>query len=155
VGAELAVAVDHLGPAVEHRGQQPGNVLRVVLQVGVEDHHVVTRRRLGGLAHGGALALVARLHHDGQARVVEAPENLGRRVPAAVVDDDEFDLARVGDVKRLLDRGGHPRFLVVHRHQDGQLDHRRTLPSPPIRQRGAGRANGRAPLPTDHSFAEE
>ena len=53
--------------------------------------------------------------------VVGAAEDLAGAVPAAVVDHDQFDLARVVDRQRLLEGIRDAFFLVVDRHEDRQL----------------------------------
>jgi hypothetical protein len=121
VAAEGAIAVDHGGPPVEHRVEQLGDVLRVVLQVGVEDDHVVALGVVDRRPDGRALAGVALVGDDPQARVVGPAEDLTGAVPAAVVDHDQLDLTRIVDRQCLLESIRDAFFLVVDRHEDREL----------------------------------
>jgi len=56
---------------------------------------------------------------DAQPRVGETGQRRpGVRSVAAVVDEDELDVAQVRDVEHPLDGGGHGGRLVVDGHQD-------------------------------------
>jgi hypothetical protein len=106
VPAEAAVAVDDLRLALEDRLQQAWDVLGVVLEVGVEDDHVVA---VGGVDRGAdrrALAPVALVADHPQAVVVPRVQDRGGAVEAAVIDDDELDLAGVLHRECLLERLG-------------------------------------------------
>jgi hypothetical protein len=105
----------------QHRAQQGRKVLRRVFEVGVADDHVRTGGEGARGAHRSTLAAVARVGPQREAGVVEPGERLGGAVPAAVVDDDQLELARILHVQDPLDDRGHGRGLVVHRHEDGQF----------------------------------
>jgi len=126
VPAEGPVAVDHRGLALHHRLEQPGDVLRVILQVGVEDDHVVAVGLGDGCADGGALAHVLGVVNSVQAGVVATAQDLGGAIGAAVVDHDELHVTGVDDRQRLLESLPEPDFLVIDRHQDRKL-HRNSL----------------------------
>ncbi len=121
MAGERAGAVDHLGLALEHRAQQRRQVLRRVLEVGVAHDHV----RAGGLGRRGpdrrALAAVDRVGVHRHPRVVEPGQQRGGAVRAAVVDDDQLDVARVGHVEHPLDDDLDGLGLVEDRHEDRQL----------------------------------
>ena len=70
MAAEGAIAVDDGGVPVEDRLQQARDVLRVVLQVGIEDDHVLTLGVVDGGLDGRALAGVALVGDHPQPRVV-------------------------------------------------------------------------------------
>jgi len=120
VAAEGAVAVDHVGLTVEHRLQQGRDLLRCVLQVGVAHDDVAAGRRGRGGADGRPLAPVDRMLDPVDPGVDQGVQHTHRAVCAAVVDDDEFDVARILHVENPLDRRRQRRFLVENRHQDGQ-----------------------------------
>src|SRR5262249_786621 len=95
VAAEGAVAVNNLGPTVQHRIEQPGNVLRIVFEVGVEYDHEVP----GGVRHSGpdrrALALISLVGDHPDAWIIDRAEDLRRAVAAPVVHHHQLDLAGV------------------------------------------------------------
>ena len=60
--------------------------------------------------------------------VVEAGQHVGGAVAAAVVDDDQLDLARIVARREPASRALAMRaLLVVDGHEDGQLHHDSTL----------------------------
>ncbi len=118
MAAEGPVAVDHRGPPVEHRLEQPRDVLRVVLQIGVEDDHVIP----GAVARRYGWRRPCRRCARGCAadpRVVERGEHIDGGVAAAVVDDHELDFTGVVHRQRLLEGIRDAGLLVVDRHEDG------------------------------------
>ena len=84
-------AADHIVALVD-LVQQQGNVGRVVLQVGVQRHDHVAARQIKASSEGCRLAKIAAKADDFQVRVAFVPraQLLPARVPAAVVDDDDF-----------------------------------------------------------------
>src|SRR5207244_13259440 len=112
--ATESLATDHTGTTGEDGFQQAFDVLRVVLQVGVQNHHVLAGGRLHSGADRGTLATVARMHHQGHPRIVHCAEHLGGAVAAAVVDNHELDLARIVDVQGLFDGSGDACLFVEH-----------------------------------------
>ena len=68
-----------------------------------------------------AAPLPALVGDDPQAGVVRATEDLAGAVPAAVVDDDQLDLAGVVNRQCLLEGIRDAFFLVEDRHEDRKL----------------------------------
>src|SRR3954452_20950394 len=116
----LAVADHHVRPPLEDRMDELGDVMAVVLVVGVRvDDDVgaeLERRVEPGLEARGQPLVVRQAHH-----VVDAllARDLDRAVGRAVVDDQPFDLVEALDASRELAQGGGEGLLLV---QAGDLD---------------------------------
>ncbi len=123
------VAHDHLGAAVQPL-DEPGDVLEVVGEVGVEHHDVLALGRGEPGQVGAAVAAARFVDHAGAGRLGER----GTAVLGAVVGNDhlaaEVVLLEHGsgagdallDVRRLVQTRDH------HRHEHVGLDRRRGLP---------------------------
>ena len=94
---DLLPAADHV-EVVLHLGQEPGDLVRIVLEVGVEGHHQLAAGLGEAGAQGRRLAEVA-------AEADAAHLRIGRGQPAdhvpgavgrAVVDEDHVQLVAVG-----------------------------------------------------------
>src|SRR5262249_43736578 len=101
--------------------EQLQDVVGGVLQVGVEDEHVVAGGQGRRGPHGRALAAVDRVLGDHHARVIDAGQDLAGVVDAAVVDNDNLDITRITDVEEPFDGDANGCRLVVGGHQDRQL----------------------------------
>ena len=145
--AVLAVAADHVVPVVDFR-QQFGNLLRRVLQIGVERHDHLAAGALEGRHDRHVLAEVAvevDHAHLFRALLVEIPQQCERIVAAAVVGKKDFvGLADPVEHRRQTRKQCRQVFLfVVHRYDDCEigLGHaifsRRVRPS--LRSPGPGR----------------
>ena len=119
-----ARAVDDLRLAPEHRVQQLGPVLGVVLEVGVLHEHEVAGDVLEPAADRGALAPVALVGDDAHGAVGELAQHVAGAVGAAVVDDEDLELERQLDRAHATHDLHHRVALVEHGH-----DHRE-LPEP-------------------------
>ena len=120
-----AHAADVVGAGV-HRGEQLADLLRRVLQVGVERDDALAAHALEAGDDRHVLAVVRVEQHD--ARHVRPRGELvlqqrGRAVAAAVVDEDHF----VGDAERVerriqpREQRRQPGLLVVDGDDDGEL----------------------------------
>ena len=89
-------AVDDLGLALEHRVEQPGPVVGVVLEVGVLDQHQFAPGRLETGPHRRALARVGPVGDDPHGRVLQGGQHLVGPVRRAVVDDHHLEVSRAG-----------------------------------------------------------
>ena len=80
------------------RGQEAGNLARVVLQVGVERHHQLAARGLEAGRQGRRLAEVAAKADAAHARIGggQPADHLPRAVGRAVVDEDDVQVVAVG-----------------------------------------------------------
>jgi hypothetical protein len=96
-----------------------GDVARVVLEIGVLDHHDVTLRVREAGADGGALAAIGRMEEHADLAARDAAEDVPGAVERAVVDDE--DLLRVRQRLHALQDLPDARRLVVDRHDDRKL----------------------------------
>jgi hypothetical protein len=95
----------------------------VVLAVAIHHHHHRRARGQHARADGAALAGVARVPHDAQARQV--PRRVGQAleggVTAGVVHHDDLVVPVREGGGDLTGQGGGGAFLVVEGHDDGDL----------------------------------
>src|SRR5215208_463688 len=127
VGGEAAYAEDDVAIAGREWTEELSNVGGVVLEVGVEDRCPSATGMLDCRSHGGPFAAIAVMKDDPHlgAPVVVAEEPSGA-VGGAVVDHDQFSRGdRQVGVQRLADGIRNRGALVVDRHQDCQLWHKR------------------------------
>jgi hypothetical protein len=123
-GPVRAHAVHHVDVGAAGLLEQIRDHLGRVLQVGVEADQVVTEGALEAGREGRLVPAVAQqpdhpqLGPGGGLR----RQQLGRPVPAAVVDRDEFvaHVERVQHRSDTVEEDGQHGFLVVHRDDDGQ-----------------------------------
>jgi hypothetical protein len=116
----LAVADDHVGAALDDRGNELGDVVAVVLVVGVgvdDDVGAELQRGVEPRLEAGGQALVVRQLDD----VVDAvgARDLDRAVGRAVVDDEPLDRFEAGDLTGEVCQRGGQRLLLV---EAGDLD---------------------------------
>ena len=123
MGFEPARAEDDVSLAVEDRLEQPGDVRRVVLEVGIHDCRVGAARVLEGRLHGGALSAVALMGDQLDLAVVRSlAKELEGAVGGAVVDDDDLRLLdRLVDSENPVERRLHRGLLVEYGHQDRKV----------------------------------
>src|SRR4029077_20312513 len=100
--AELADPVHHLRVAACHGSEQAEDVVRGALQVRIEDHQVVAGSEARRGPHRCPLATVDRMTGNRDAPVVDAGQYPAGVVHAAVVDNDDLDVARIADVEDTL-----------------------------------------------------
>jgi hypothetical protein len=120
VGLERPGPERRVGDPVAHRRQKLLEVVRVVFEIGVEDHRVLAPCLLERLADRLPLAAVPIGVGDPDLlRPLPLCEQAAGAVGGAVVDDHELVGvgAEVGG-ERALDRLDDRRLLVVYRHQD-------------------------------------
>ena len=119
LAATEASSVDNVGNAVKEWRQQLRNVRRVVLQVGVLNHHEIAGRGVDPGAHSGALALVALVDDQAQPRNLgfEPADDLNRLVDRTIVnyEDLSVEVKLRQSAQNLLYGAG----LVVGRHNHG------------------------------------
>ena len=109
--------------AVGERLQQARDLLRRVLQVGVERDDHVAPRALHAREHGGVLAVVAVEpdHTDGRILMMQRAQDVRRSVAAPVVDEDHLvrlrdplqrereAMVQVDEARRFVEHGHHDR----------------------------------------------
>ncbi len=105
----------------EHRG----NVVGVVLEIGVHHDHVPAAHRLQARVGGRGLSGVRLEPHQPRARVplTELADDLGAPIAAAVVHEDDL-VAQAGRIEHLADLRPEQReilLLVVDGHDDGEV----------------------------------
>ena len=111
-----AGAVDDPGLALEDRLEQVREVLRVVLEVGVEDREQVAGRLGEAPLQRGALALVDRLLDEPDRAVLdEVLDRLDAAVGRAVVDDQHLGGQRHVDREEAVEGAAQRRPLVEAR----------------------------------------
>src|SRR5436305_50058 len=119
--------VHHVHVAVE-RGQEPRDVARIVLQVGVDRDDDPAARVLDAGGEGGGLAVVARQADDAEPRLArdEPDEALEAPVAAPVVDRDDLRRAaeRIEHRAELGDERLQALRLVVERDDDRERGRR-------------------------------
>src|SRR5437667_1313526 len=113
-------AVDHVGPVLKDRLDQPRILGWIVFQVGVLNDHHVAGGVLEAGPQSGALALIVRLEEDADFVALQLAENLPRAVGAAIIDKD--DLFRNGHFLHTANDLANPLPLVVDRDDDGELE---------------------------------
>jgi hypothetical protein len=126
VRLEHARSEGRVGLTGEQRLEQVADLIRAVLEVGVEDRREATLRGGEGAPDAIALAAVAL---DGEHAHLIRPfarlQPLAGRVGRAVLDDDQLVAGdRERRVEDALDRGLDRRLLVVRGHQDRQVQGR-------------------------------
>src|SRR5262249_14970076 len=126
--AAVDAPAGHRVPLIE-MAQHPGDVVGIVLEVGVHHHYPSPPYRLEPRVSGRRLACVGLQPDEASPRIllVKAAHDLGAPVPAAVVDEDDL-ITEVRGVEYLADLGPEERkilFLVVDGDDDGQVDRRR------------------------------
>jgi hypothetical protein len=137
-----AHAADHI--VTVQTVEKPGNVRRVVLQVGVEGDDEAAAGRAEACGQGRRLARVAAQADDPHAQVLagELAEGREAAVAAAVVDVDHLAGTAEGaqDALKLGREERQARLLVEHRDDDGDLGarHGGILPPPSQDPSGAG-----------------
>src|SRR4051794_19966059 len=94
---------------------------------------------LDACAHRGTLAEIARVVHYAHTAFREPLEQLGRRVVAPVVDNDQLDWARIVDRQDPFYSGWNGRTLVVYGHDDRERSHQIFLRRGPGQLRGETR----------------
>ncbi len=122
IPAEEAGAEHGVGLVLQDRLEQPRQLGRVVLQVGVLDDDHVARGRRDPAPDAGALAPVLRVVHQDLdlARGLEVLEDGAGAVAGGVVDGDDLDVERHG--AHLVDQRTDGGRLVKDRDDDGQLE---------------------------------
>ena len=118
--ADEARAIDHVGPVVEDRLDQPRVFGRIVFQVGVLNDHHVAGRVPEAFAEGRALPLVVRLVEDANLAALQLPKKVARAVRAIVIHQNDF--FRDGHFLHPADERANPLALVVDRDDDGKLE---------------------------------
>jgi hypothetical protein len=123
---DVAIADDDVGIAVQERRQQPRNLVRRVLIVGIRiDDEVGTgfQRRVDPRHECRGETLVASQPHD----VIGAapPCHLRRPVARSIVHHEDFDdVDSSDDAREIGERRGQRRRLVETRDLDDELCHR-------------------------------
>lgn len=148
VAAALLVAV-HPAAGVRRSLHQEREIAEVVLGVAVGVEDPVFRGASEAGSQGGAVALVSLVRDDAEPGAVagfEILENLGGVVAAAIVHDDDFEVAGAlrNDVERRRDEARQRRGVV----EGGKEDRKRAgqlhgLLSRQRRRAGAGESGGR------------
>ena len=140
-------------PAVE-LGEEPRNVIRVVLEIGVHHHDEAPARGLEARVGRRRLARIRLQAHEPHAPVrrAELADDLGAAVTAPIVHEDDLDREpeAVEHRAELMPERRQARFLVVDGNDDREVKHpARPSPggsSPAIRRRAcAGGQAGRGP----------
>ena len=121
--ADLLPAADDV-EIVFHGGQEPRDLVRIVLQVGVERHdHLAADQGEAG-AQGGRLAEVAAEANAADLRIGrgQAADDVPGIVPGTIIDEDHVQLVAVGrgHFTDLAMQGFQALGLVVYGNDDGK-----------------------------------
>ncbi len=119
--------------------QHARDIVRVVLEIGVHDHHPTPLHRLEAGIGGRGLARVGLEPDEPRTGIllVEAAHDLGTPIAAAVVNEDRL-VVEPGGIQHFADLGpehGQVLFFVVNRNDDGEVD--RAQPAGPRGGNGA------------------
>ena len=132
VVAEQAGPVDDIEPAGQDGLDQPRDVLRRVLKVGVERQDVRARRERHRGAERGALPPVPLVLVQDHTGIGELLDQLRGRIVAAVVNHDELYLARVLHRQHLANGAGNGALFIKRAHKDRNFKPRRFVKHIPI-----------------------
>src|SRR5436309_8439954 len=119
--------------------QHAGNIVGIVLEIGIHDHHPTPPHRLEASVGGCRLAGIGLEPDEPRAKtlLVEAPNAVRAPIAAAVVDEDHL-VVEAGRIQHFVDLGpedGEILFLVIDGNNDGEVN------------RGKHASSGRSPAP--------
>ena len=119
--------LDRIGPVLEKRCHQLGEILRVVFEIGILEDDEIPSRGLDAGAHGGPFALVHIVMEDPHPVGVlgsHCVDDLCAAVGGSIVDDDDLELTNTGnrDREQSLEHLADEIALVENRHDGAQVE---------------------------------